>query len=75
VRHSFAGWKRRVDVHVQRDQRSVLLLRRGHHGGEVEHEPAQPVELRNDQRVGITSLQDFQRGLNSRPLESLPLAA
>ena len=61
------GRRRRVDGAVQRHERPALRLRPGHHGREVEHRAAEPVELGDDERVGAPPLELLQRGPDAGP--------
>jgi hypothetical protein len=51
------------------DQRPALLLRVGHQRREVEHRPAEAVELGDNEAVSLAARQSIERGLDAGSLE------
>src|ERR671937_435685 len=62
VCHELARRSRRIDAEVQRDERPPTLPRSLHEAGEVEQRAREPIELGDDQGIGLTAL----HGLESR---------
>ena len=71
VRHRLPARRRGVHGAVERDERPVLLLRRRHQRGEVDHRAREPVELRHHKRGGLPFFEHPQRLLHAGPLHVL----